>query len=103
MHMQVAITRACMADGKNEPVPPSTAAMSPEASSSQIRHEPDALRFLVEQDGEVAELVYALERGRMVIEHTRVPEAIGGRGIAGQLVRAAFAHARDTGLRVVPA
>ena len=77
--------------------------MSPEASSSQIRHEPDALRFLVEQDGEVAELVYALERGRMVIEHTRVPEAIGGRGIAGQLVRAAFAHARDTDLRVVPA
>jgi predicted GNAT family acetyltransferase len=31
-----------------------------------------------------------------------VPAAIGGRGIAGRLVRAALEHARAAGLKVVP-
>ena len=69
----------------------------------QIAHDADARRFTVEVDGHLAELVYRLEQARMVIEHTGVPQAIGGRGVAGALVQAALDHARAQGLRVVPA
>ncbi len=71
--------------------------------SLPIAHDADARRFTVEVDGHLAELVYRLEDARLVIEHTGVPNAIGGRGIAGFLVRAALDHARARGLRVVPA
>jgi predicted GNAT family acetyltransferase len=37
-----------------------------------------------------------------VLVHTGVPEEIGGRGIAGQLVRAALERARAEGLTLVP-
>ena len=38
----------------------------------------------------------------MVITHTVVPPAIGGRGIAGDLVRSAVEHAKTAGLKVDP-
>ena len=71
--------------------------------SMQIEHDAAAMRFSTRVDGEEAELVYRRREGRMIIEHTGVPEAIGGRGFAGQLVKAALEFARGEGLRVVPA
>ncbi|MFT3761936.1 MAG: GNAT family N-acetyltransferase [Pseudoxanthomonas sp.] len=68
-----------------------------------IRHVPEDGRFSVAVDGHEAELDYRLRDGRMVIQHTGVPEAIGGRGIAGALVRAALEYARAQGLKVTPA
>lgn len=68
-----------------------------------IQHDPDGQRFATSVDGHDAELIYRLRDGRMVIEHTGVPEAIGGRGIAAQLVKAALDHARAAGWKVVPA
>jgi predicted GNAT family acetyltransferase len=47
--------------------------------------------------------VYRLEPGRITVLHTWVPEAIGGRGIAGELVKAAFDWARAEDLKVRPA
>ena len=41
--------------------------------------------------------------GTMVIVHTEVPPTLEGRGIAAALVRAAFAYAREHGLKVMPA
>ena len=38
-----------------------------------------------------------------VAEHTLVPEAIGGRGVAGKLVEALIADARAHGFRIEPA
>jgi len=38
----------------------------------------------------------------MIIDHTRVPEAMGGRGIAKAMVRHAIADARDKGLTIIP-
>ena len=38
-----------------------------------------------------------------VADHTLVPEAIGGRGIAGKLVEALIADARAQGFRILPA
>lgn len=67
-----------------------------------IRHDPDGQRFHTMVDGHEAEVSYELEDGMMLITHTGVPTDIGGRGIAGELNRAAFEHARREGLRVRP-
>jgi predicted GNAT family acetyltransferase len=63
---------------------------------------PDESRFVVEADGETAELTYKLHDRRFTLVHTGVPDAIGGRGIAGALVRAAVARAAAEGLTIVP-
>ncbi len=67
-----------------------------------IGHDPDGLRFHTRVDGHEAFLEYALGDGVLTIRHTEVPEQVGGRGIAGALVQAALAYARDQGLKVAP-
>ena len=69
----------------------------------QITHDAASGRFSTLLDGHEAELVYRRRDGSMIIDHTGVPEAIAGRGIAGTLVKAALDYARAEGLRVVPA
>ncbi|MFT3757204.1 MAG: GNAT family N-acetyltransferase [Pseudoxanthomonas sp.] len=71
--------------------------------SFTIQHNPGESRFSTVVDGHPAELDYRRHEGYMAIEHTIVPGAIGGRGIAGALVRAALEYARAQGLKVVPA
>ena len=68
-----------------------------------IEHDRAGQCLHLQLDGHRAELTYQVHSGRMVIEHTRVPEAIGGRGLAGHLVQAAFDRAREEGWKVVPA
>jgi len=53
-------------------------------------------------DGHHAFAAYQREGDRIVFTHTLVPKAIGGRGIAGRLIRFALDSARDQGLKVVP-
>ena len=70
---------------------------------SRIRHDAGAGgegSFRVEVDGVEAELGYRLDGDTMILLHTGVPGAIGGRGIAGDLVRAALDHARSAGWKV---
>ena len=71
-------------------------------ADSAIRHEPSASRFTTTVDGHEGFVEYAQADGTLTITHTVVPAAIGGRGIAARLVRAALDHARATGLKVVP-
>jgi predicted GNAT family acetyltransferase len=59
-------------------------------------------RFIVEADGALAELDYELAGDRLILIHTEVPERLGGRGIAGQLVEASVARARREGLTIAP-
>ena len=70
--------------------------------SMQIDHQADARHFATVVDGIEAHLDYLLRDGVMTITHTGVPPAIGGRGIAGALVQAAFDHARQAALKVDP-
>ena len=70
---------------------------------STISHDEDAQRFTTEVDGQHAELNYTLAGSVMSITHTRVPRAIGGRGIAAELMRAALQVARERGLSIDPA
>lgn len=66
-------------------------------------HEPGQQQFVVDTDGQRAELIYDRDGTRMTITHTLVPDAIAGRGIAATLVEAALNFAREDGLTVVPA
>src|SRR5690606_22126534 len=68
-----------------------------------IDHDQSGHRFVAVQDGHEARLDYTLDGDVLAMTHTIVPEAIGGRGIAGHLVRSALEHARAAGLRVRPA
>lgn len=70
--------------------------------SPEVRHEPGQHRFVISVDGVDGVLGYHSQDKLMAISHTDVPAAIGGRGIAGQLVRAAFEHARSEGWSVRP-
>ena len=74
----------------------------PDATVPVPLHEPERDRFSITEDGQLAVVDYTIADGVMTIQHTRVPEAIGGRGIAGILVRAALDHARNLGLKVRP-
>lgn len=67
-----------------------------------IQHDPAAHRFSAQVEGHEGELVYRQREGRLEIDRTAVPPAIGGRGIAAQLVKAALDFARASGWRVKP-
>ena len=71
--------------------------------STDIQHDSAHKRFFTTVDGHQAYVEYERHGGVMTITHTIVPAAIGGRGIAGQLVQAAMDHARAEGLKVMPA
>ena len=71
-------------------------------SGPDITHHAIPGRFVTEVDGHAANLDYEMADGIMHITHTHVPESIGGRGIAGKLVEAAFHHARVEGWKVRP-
>jgi predicted GNAT family acetyltransferase len=69
----------------------------------EVRHDTAARRFIADVEGRRAVLDYTICGDVMTITHTGVPVAIGGRGIAGELVRAALSAARDAGWKIVPA
>lgn len=68
----------------------------------EIVHHPIPGRFAAEVEGQQAHLDYETADSVMHITHTVVPDAIGGRGIAGRLVQAALDHARNEGWKVKP-
>lgn len=68
-----------------------------------IRHDSAAHRFETTVDGSRCELDYTLRGNVMTLTHTGVPAAVGGRGVASELVRTALDLARAEGWKVVPA
>lgn len=67
-----------------------------------VRHDAARHEFSVELEGHAGVLDYHLHGTTMTITHTLVPEAIGGRGVAGELTRVALETARVNGWKVVP-
>ena len=59
-------------------------------------------RFVLQEGGAEAELIYVVDGSRLLLVHTEVPAAWGGHGIGGRLVRTALALARARHLTVVP-
>jgi uncharacterized protein len=62
---------------------------------STVDHDETSHQFSTEVDGHRAVIDYTLTGSVMNITHTGVPPAIGGRGIAAELMRAALSAARE--------
>ena len=74
-----------------------------EPGTLEIRHEPDAGRFVARVDGAEAVLAYRpLDATTLDYYHTFVPPALRGRGIASELTDHALRYAMQHGLRIVP-
>jgi uncharacterized protein len=69
---------------------------------SEVTDNSAQTRFELRIGDALAELIYRRRADRLVLVHTEVPEELGGRGIGGQLVRAALARAAAEDLTVVP-
>jgi len=67
-----------------------------------VNHDPRAHQFTAELDGQRSVLNYTLADGVMTITHTGVPQPIGGRGVAAELMRAALSEAKAQGWLVNP-
>jgi predicted GNAT family acetyltransferase len=67
-----------------------------------VRHNPQASRFEVRIDEQLARCDYRMDGEVMQIFHTEVPPALEGRGIGAALVRAALEHAEAHGMRIRP-
>jgi predicted GNAT family acetyltransferase len=72
-------------------------------NSLEIHHDRAGSRFTSSVEGAQCLLDYRLSGSVMTITHTSVPEQLGGRGIAGQLMTAALDAARAEGWKVHPA
>ena len=57
---------------------------------------------LVADNKHIGRLTWVTRDGARVAEHTIVPPEIGGRGIAGKLVDALIADAREQHFKIVP-
>lgn len=79
------------------------ASVTPPGLAYEVEHDLVRHRFQARIQGNLALLDYQIKRKRMVIIHTEVPEAIAGRGIAGELTKVALRYARDNKYKVVPA
>ena len=69
---------------------------------SAVRDNPDRHRFELDADGHVAFSNYARVGNVITIQHTEVPQELGGRGIGSALARGVLEFARGQGLKVVP-
>lgn len=72
-------------------------------TDTPVTHNTERSRFETEVEGHLARADYRLRDGVMHFTSTEVPSAIGGRGIAGDLVRRGMDYAREQGYQVVPA
>jgi predicted GNAT family acetyltransferase len=67
-----------------------------------VLHNEAQQRFETTVDGHLCVADYRLVDGVMWTTHTEVPPAVGGHGIAAELVRVALAWAEEQGLKVEP-
>jgi len=67
-----------------------------------VEHDAGAKRFRVAMQGYEAVLMYRTAGNDIDLYHTYVPEVFRGRGIAEKLCKAAFEHAKASGLTVIP-
>jgi predicted GNAT family acetyltransferase len=85
-----------------ENMPPSPFAMISKTSPFPVIHNVNLGRFEMQVDCYLAFASYTREGDRVIFDHTFVPDALRGRGVAGTLIRAALDEARHQRWRIVP-
>jgi predicted GNAT family acetyltransferase len=73
-----------------------------DSPTPEVTHNVASQRFEAKVGGLVSRCDYRMHGDTMMLVHTEVPPQLEGRGIASLLVRAAFDHARQYGLDVLP-
>ena len=78
--------------------------MSNENTKQDIKivHNESAKRFETSIDGHIGYISYQARDGKLVYDHTIVPEELGGRGVGSALVKHALNYARENDKKVVP-
>jgi predicted GNAT family acetyltransferase len=71
-------------------------------SGNDVIDNKDKSRFELTVDGHVAVADYKEKPGLVVITHTGVPSALGGRGVGTTLIKGALDMIRASGRKVVP-
>jgi len=71
-------------------------------SAIDIHHDDDKQCFEAVVENHLCVLEYGREDSTVSMNHVRVPEAVGGRGIAGEITRHALDWARGNDFRVIP-
>lgn len=66
-----------------------------------IQHVPAKDTFEVIIDGHRAFVTYEIYDGALDVRKTLVPPELGGQGIAGKLVKAAYDYAKEQGLKCI--
>ena len=66
----------------------------------EVKHNPQAQRFEIELNGQLAVAEYRLEGQDIYFTHTEVPPSFEGRGIGSQLARTALDYAKEKGYTV---
>lgn len=69
----------------------------------ELIHNEAASQYEYHIEGQLARLVYKIEDGVYHLTNTYVPKELGGRGIAGALVKDVFADLDAKGLKMQPA
>ena len=59
-------------------------------------------RAVVSGSDAIGRLTYQRRGSNLIADHTLVPPEIGGKGVAGKLVEALIADARESGDKIVP-
>ena len=67
-----------------------------------IIHNQSANRFETTIDGQTGYISYQDRDGKLVYDHTIVPQQLGGQGVGSTLVKHALDYAREHDKKVVP-
>lgn len=67
-----------------------------------IVHNQSANRFETTIDGQTGYISYQDRDGKLVYDHTIVPQQLGGQGVGSTLVKHALDYAREHDKKVVP-
>ncbi|WP_010200884.1 GNAT family N-acetyltransferase [Psychrobacter sp. PAMC 21119] len=67
-----------------------------------IVHDEQAKRFETSINGHTGYISYQERDGKLVYDHTIVPQELGGRGVGSGLVKHALDYAREQDRKVVP-
>jgi hypothetical protein len=67
--------------------------------ADEVRDNAAGSRYELDVDGHIAFVDYQLRPDRILLVHTEVPEALGGRGVGSKLARGTLDAVRTRGLK----
>jgi uncharacterized protein len=68
----------------------------------EVIHEKENERFVIYAEGNEVYVEYKMRDNKVDLNHTYTHPALRGKGLAAQVVRAAFEFARENNLKVIP-